>query len=59
LAVGAPYEKNGVVYIFLGSPSGLKSEPSQKIEAGSLPYPLDMIKTFGYSLSGMFYYYLF
>jgi len=53
LAVGAPYEKNGVVYIYLGSSSGIKREASQIIEAGDLPSPLE-IKTFGYSLSGVF-----
>ncbi|KAJ6219410.1 hypothetical protein RDWZM_005222 [Blomia tropicalis] len=51
LAVGAPYEKNGVVYIYLGSSNGLKSEPSQIIEADNLPEPVST-KTFGYSLSG-------
>lgn len=51
--MGAPYEKNGVVYIYLGSRAGLKSEPSQIIDAGSLRYPMD-ITTFGYSLSGTF-----
>lgn len=29
LAVGAPYEDSGVVYIYLGSAQGLISEPSQ------------------------------
>lgn len=29
IAVGAPYEGNGVVYIYLGSKSGLISKPSQ------------------------------
>ena len=29
LAVGAPYEGNGVVYIYLGSKHGIITEPSQ------------------------------
>ena len=29
LAVGAPYEGRGVVYIFLGSKQGIITEPSQ------------------------------
>lgn len=32
IAVGAPFEDDGVVYIFLGSPSGLRSKPSQIIK---------------------------
>lgn len=52
LAVGAPYQGNGVVYIYLGGAKGLKSEPSQVIEASELPSPLNVLRTFGYSLSG-------
>lgn len=29
IAIGAPYEDNGVVYIYLGSSNGLIKEPSQ------------------------------
>lgn len=52
IAIGAPYEGNGVVYIFLGSQNGLSEKPSQIIRAadlGLLPTP---ITTFGSSLSG-------
>lgn len=50
LAVGAPYDpQGGSVYIYLGSAAGLRSSPSQIIEASSLPGNL---QTFGYSLSG-------
>nr|XP_036220960.1 integrin alpha-PS1 isoform X2 [Bactrocera oleae] len=52
LAVGAPYEGDGVVYIYLGSRSGLVSKPAQRIQAsdlGLLPHPLH---TFGSSISG-------
>lgn len=52
IAIGAPYEGNGVVYIYLGSKDGLSEKPSQVIRAadlGLLPIP---IKTFGSSLSG-------
>ncbi|UXI15735.1 serine/threonine-protein kinase/endoribonuclease IRE1-like [Sarcoptes scabiei] len=52
LAIGAPYEKSGVVYIYSGSKSGIKSRPSQTIEVSNLPSPLRDIRTFGYSLAG-------
>lgn len=52
LAVGAPYEKNGFVYIYLGSANGLRDEPSQVIDSSKLPSPINTITTFGYSLSG-------
>ena len=29
IAVGAPYEGNGVVYVFLGSENGIIHEPAQ------------------------------
>ncbi|XP_058838521.1 integrin alpha-PS3 [Topomyia yanbarensis] len=31
IAIGAPFEENGAVYIYLGSPSGLRTKPSQKL----------------------------
>ncbi|XP_011505968.1 PREDICTED: integrin alpha-PS1 [Ceratosolen solmsi marchali] len=49
IAVGAPYEGMGTVYIYLGSKNGLITVPSQVIHSESTPVPL---KTFGYSLSG-------
>ncbi|XP_023037066.1 integrin alpha-PS1 isoform X2 [Drosophila willistoni] len=54
IAVGAPYEGDGVVYIYLGSPKGLIAEPAQKIQASELggrgmSRP---IKTFGISITG-------
>ncbi|XP_014210649.1 integrin alpha-PS1 [Copidosoma floridanum] len=49
IAVGAPYEGMGTVYIYLGSKNGLITTPSQVIHSESTPVPL---KTFGYSLSG-------
>lgn len=51
LAVGAPYEGDGAVYIFHGSPSGLKTDFSQRIYTSDLP-SASPLKTFGYSLSG-------
>uniref|UniRef100_A0A6P7H0S8 Integrin alpha-PS1-like n=1 Tax=Diabrotica virgifera virgifera TaxID=50390 RepID=A0A6P7H0S8_DIAVI len=46
VAIGAPYEdEHGAVYIYLGSPYGLNSEPSQVIRK-------KQITTLGYSLSG-------
>ncbi|KAI4457290.1 integrin alpha [Holotrichia oblita] len=47
VAVGAPYEGGGSIYIYLGGKDGLNLKPSQKLKA--VP---DVIKTFGYSLSG-------
>ncbi|KAK9501601.1 hypothetical protein O3M35_012297 [Rhynocoris fuscipes] len=47
IAVGAPYEGNGTVYIYLGSKNGTITEPSQVIYGSD--YNLE---TFGYSLSG-------
>lgn len=31
IAIGAPFEENGAVYIYLGSPSGLRTKPSQRL----------------------------
>ncbi|XP_039497231.1 integrin alpha-PS1 isoform X1 [Drosophila santomea] len=55
LAVGAPYEGNGVVYIYLGSRQGLNSKPAQKILASELGGAVpngQPIRTFGISISG-------
>ncbi|XP_049542744.1 integrin alpha-PS3-like [Anopheles darlingi] len=50
MAVGAPHEDNGVVYIFLGSVEGIRKIPSQVIKAPSdikaIHQPM-----FGYSIS--------
>lgn len=52
IAIGAPYEDNGVVYIHLGSANGLNAKPSQVISASDLGLLTEPIKTFGSSLSG-------
>ncbi|XP_065080048.1 integrin alpha-PS1 isoform X2 [Ochlerotatus camptorhynchus] len=52
IAVGAPYEGNGVVYIYLGTPDGLSTKPSQVISSSSLGLNVPTLKTFGGSLSG-------
>ncbi|XP_055910132.1 integrin alpha-PS1 isoform X2 [Eupeodes corollae] len=52
LAIGAPYEESGVVYIYLGSRTGLVEKPAQIIHAsdlGNTPIP---INTFGSSITG-------
>lgn len=53
IAVGAPYEGAGVVYVYLGSKQGLNEKPSQRIAASelgrNLPQP---IRTFGISIAG-------
>ncbi|KAJ6640899.1 Integrin alpha-PS3 [Pseudolycoriella hygida] len=51
LAVGAPYENDGAVYIFLGGPDGLSSKPSQIIYAPSPSEGAILPQTFGQSLS--------
>lgn len=51
LAVGAPYEQNGAVYIYLGGPDGLASKPSQIIYAPNPPEGVIVPQTFGQSLS--------
>ena len=50
LAVGAPYESGGAVYLYQGSQQGLRAKPSQVILASDIPgLP---ISTLGYSLAG-------
>lgn len=52
MAISAPFEGNGVVYIFLGSAQGLFNKPSQKIHAPSeLPNLTEDSSMFGYGLS--------
>ncbi|XP_012275249.1 integrin alpha-PS1 [Orussus abietinus] len=50
IAIGAPYEGDGAVYIYLGSRNGIITLPSQVIHAAELP--ATSLQTFGYSLSG-------
>ncbi|KAG8184072.1 hypothetical protein JTE90_013706 [Oedothorax gibbosus] len=55
LAIGAPYEDKGAVYIYLGSETGLIAEPSQVIKVENLAKEVRTrrdLNTFGYSLSG-------
>lgn len=53
LAVGAPYEDDGVVYIYLGSRQGLSAVPSQVIRVSDLGLkPPRSLSTFGSSLAG-------
>lgn len=53
IAIGAPYEDDGVVYIYLGSKDGLSKTPSQIIKASDLGLrPNRKINTFGSYLSG-------
>ncbi|KAK0076160.1 hypothetical protein PV325_005802 [Microctonus aethiopoides] len=49
IAIGAPYEGKGTIYIYLGSKKGIITTPSQIIHSEDTPVPL---RTFGYSLSG-------
>lgn len=52
VAIGAPYEGDGAVYVFLGSKDGLSAKPSQVIRAADIRRTRTLSKTFGYSLSG-------
>ncbi|XP_068244696.1 integrin alpha-3-like isoform X2 [Palaemon carinicauda] len=50
IAIGAPYEGRGAIYIYLGARNGLLEEPSQVIHAEDMPgIPYN---AFGYALSG-------
>lgn len=49
IAIGAPYDDEGAVYIYLGSKSGLSSKPSQILRPKDVGYAFT---TFGNSLSG-------
>lgn len=56
IAISAPYEGQGVVYIFLGGPRGLSTKVSQKIfapEAPKIPYTdyEDQNAMFGFGIS--------
>lgn len=48
VAVGAPWEGDGAVYVYLGSPTGLRPEHSQKIMPQQFPHHL---AGFGIALS--------
>lgn len=52
IAIGAPYEESGVVYIYLGSKNGLIDKLSQRIQASDFRHLPRSIKTFGSSISG-------
>lgn len=52
IAIGAPYEGNGVVYIYLGSKDGLRQKPTQVISPSDLGLITKPLQTFGSSLSG-------
>ena len=51
LAVGAPYEGRGSVYIFHGSKTGLVGAPSQRIYAADVGVSPTQLRTFGYSIA--------
>ncbi|KFB36449.1 AGAP004303-PA-like protein [Anopheles sinensis] len=50
IAIGAPFEENGAVYVFLGTADGLQSKPSQRLTppANELLTPQPM---FGHAIS--------
>lgn len=53
LVIGAPYEGDGVVYLYHGSTNGISDKPSQIIKASDMSSKsASKITTFGYSLSG-------
>lgn len=47
IAISAPFERNGVVYIYLGGHMGLSSKPSQILQAPTS----DGLTMFGHSIS--------
>ncbi|XP_071314514.1 integrin alpha-6-like [Trachinotus anak] len=47
IAVGAPYDGSGRVYLYCGSSDGINKKPAQVLSSGS-----NKINLFGYSLSG-------
>ncbi|CAO1393776.1 unnamed protein product [Diamesa hyperborea] len=47
IAISAPFERNGVVYIYLGSHLGLSSKPSQILQAPTS----DALTMFGHAIS--------
>ena len=51
LAVGAPFEGDGVLYTFRGSESGIQTSHSQRIKASDLRTARPLT-TFAYSLAG-------
>lgn len=54
IAVAAPFEDNGAVYIFHGGPNGLLSKPSQRLSAPTstdIGAPIGMQNMFGHGLS--------
>ena len=52
IAIGAPYEDDGAVYIHLGSKNGLTKTPSQIVRPSSLGLLNFPVRTFGSSISG-------
>lgn len=52
VAIGAPYDGDGIVFIYLGSKDGLTDKPSQIITAADIKNIPKPIRTFGSSLSG-------
>ncbi|CAO1409381.1 unnamed protein product [Diamesa serratosioi] len=51
IAISAPFEGNGAVYIYLGGPEGLSSTHSQKIVAPVDFIPVPVLSMFGHSIS--------
>uniref|UniRef100_UPI00398F22C6 integrin alpha-6-like isoform X2 n=1 Tax=Pristiophorus japonicus TaxID=55135 RepID=UPI00398F22C6 len=47
IAVGAPYDENGKVFIYHGSGSGINTKPAQVLDGNKFP-----VTHFGYSLAG-------
>jgi len=55
LAIGAPYQDEGVVFLYHGSKDGIGEKPSQEIKASDMNKgSSNALSTFGYSLSGGF-----
>ncbi|RZF48596.1 hypothetical protein LSTR_LSTR008556, partial [Laodelphax striatellus] len=55
VAIGAPYDgpsEQGAVYIYHGSPDGIREKPSQIVTSEQISGPHIPVSTFGFSLDG-------
>jgi FG-GAP repeat len=51
LAIGAPFEGDGAVYIYLGGPNGLSKTPSQRLSSPTVSSAYEEKFMFGHAIS--------